>query len=200
MSIVPSDDASSTPTRKAIPKRTRYEVLNRDGNTCRYCHATDSPLTIDHVIPVALGGTDDPSNLVTACRDCNYGKASSNPDAATVAQVGEDALRWAAAVRLAGRMVEEQKAARQAEIQPWLDHWFLRARGGWTYSLPNDCEAALWGFLDNGMPMGMLIESADIALDARNVDNRFRYFIGVARKKQGQLHEAARQLIADGLV
>ena len=63
----------------AIPKRTRFEVLRRDNHTCRYCRSTDNPLTIDHVTPVSLGGTDDPSNLVAACRDCNAGKASSSP-------------------------------------------------------------------------------------------------------------------------
>ena len=75
----------------AIPKRTRFEVLRRDNYTCRYCRSTDNPLTIDHVTPVSLGGTDDPSNLVAACRDCNAGKASSSPDAEHVAQVDDDA-------------------------------------------------------------------------------------------------------------
>ena len=84
----------------AIPKRTRFEVLRRDNHTCRYCRSTEGQLTVDHVTPVALGGTDDPSNLVAACRGCNAGKASSNPDEATVAQVQDDALRWAAARRL----------------------------------------------------------------------------------------------------
>ena len=65
----------------AVTKRTRFEVLRRDGNRCRYCGASaaDSPLTIDHVLPTALGGTDDPSNLVAACKDCNTAKKSSLP-------------------------------------------------------------------------------------------------------------------------
>ena len=29
---------------------------------------------VDHVIPVAKGGTDDPSNLVPACGPCNRAK------------------------------------------------------------------------------------------------------------------------------
>lgn len=35
----------------------------------------DIVLEIDHVVPRSKGGTDDPSNLVTACLDCNRGKA-----------------------------------------------------------------------------------------------------------------------------
>jgi hypothetical protein len=33
-------------------------------------------LTIDHVFPVALGGTNDVGNLVTACRACNLTKGA----------------------------------------------------------------------------------------------------------------------------
>ena len=54
----------------AVSKRTRFEVLRRDDYTCRYCRSTENPLTIDHVVPEALGGGNDPSNLVAACRDC----------------------------------------------------------------------------------------------------------------------------------
>lgn len=56
----------------AVSKRTRFEVLRRDNHTCRYCGqaAPDVKLTVDHVTPVALGGTDDPANLVTACAEC----------------------------------------------------------------------------------------------------------------------------------
>ena len=30
---------------------------------------------VDHVTPMAMGGSDDPSNLVAACRPCNDRKA-----------------------------------------------------------------------------------------------------------------------------
>ena len=84
----------------AVSKRTRFEVLRRDNYTCRYCRSTENQLTVDHVTPVALGGTDDPSNLVAACRDCNAGKASSSPDAETVARVSDDAMRYGACAGL----------------------------------------------------------------------------------------------------
>lgn len=35
---------------------------------------------MDHVIPQAAGGTDDPENLVTACWTCNKGKGSTTLD------------------------------------------------------------------------------------------------------------------------
>lgn len=63
----------------AVSKRLRYEILRRDSHTCRYCGASapDVPLRVDHVTPVALGGTDTPANLVTSCEPCNSGKTST---------------------------------------------------------------------------------------------------------------------------
>ena len=64
----------------------RLNGESSDNHSCRYCGqcAPDVRLTVDHVVPKALGGTDAPSNLVAACIDCNVGKASSSPDAALV--------------------------------------------------------------------------------------------------------------------
>jgi hypothetical protein len=64
----------------AVSKRLRFEIFRRDSHTCRYCGATapGTPLRVDHIVPVALGGTDHPSNLVTACEPCNSGKTSTH--------------------------------------------------------------------------------------------------------------------------
>lgn len=61
----------------ALSVRTRFEVLKRDGFTCRYCGGVSPEvvLEVDHVVPVCEGGTDDPINLVTSCWSCNHGKA-----------------------------------------------------------------------------------------------------------------------------
>lgn len=62
--------------RKPLSKRTRFEIFKRDGFKCLYCGATPAQkvLRVDHVKPVAEGGGDEPTNLVTACFDCNAGK------------------------------------------------------------------------------------------------------------------------------
>ena len=49
----------------------------RDGGKCQYCGkrpSKDNPLTLDHIVPKAAGGTDRPDNIVAACRRCNYAK------------------------------------------------------------------------------------------------------------------------------
>ena len=62
--------------RKAISKKTRFEVFKRDRFTCTYCgrKAPDVILEVDHIVPVAEGGKNNLMNLVTSCRDCNRGK------------------------------------------------------------------------------------------------------------------------------
>lgn len=66
----------------AVSRRLRFEVLRRDGHACRYCGRTapEVQLTIDHVMPVALGGHDDLANLAAACSECNSGKGSTSLD------------------------------------------------------------------------------------------------------------------------
>lgn len=65
--------------RKALPKKLRFEVFKRDSFTCQYCGrmAPDVVLEVDHVIPVAEGGTNDIMNLITSCFDCNRGKGKN---------------------------------------------------------------------------------------------------------------------------
>lgn len=62
--------------RKAISKKLRFKILERDGFCCVYCGAKppDCVLHVDHKIPVSKGGNNDESNLVAACSDCNSGK------------------------------------------------------------------------------------------------------------------------------
>jgi 5-methylcytosine-specific restriction endonuclease McrA len=54
----------------------RFAILERDAFACRYCgrKPPEVELEVDHLVPRSAGGTDDPSNLVTACFDCNRGK------------------------------------------------------------------------------------------------------------------------------
>lgn len=62
--------------RGAISKAMRFEVYKRDKFACQYCgsKAPDVTLNVDHVVPVAKGGTTHLMNLVTSCHACNNGK------------------------------------------------------------------------------------------------------------------------------
>ena len=64
--------------RKPVSKSARFEVFKRDGFACQYCGATPPAATlhIDHIKPVKLGGGNGDENLITACDQCNLGKAA----------------------------------------------------------------------------------------------------------------------------
>lgn len=53
----------------------RREVAWRAGHCCSYCRSREeivgASFTVDHIIPQALGGSDDINNLCLACWDCN---------------------------------------------------------------------------------------------------------------------------------
>jgi hypothetical protein len=65
-------------TRKSTGKKARFEIFKRDKFTCQYCgaHPPEVVLVVDHVDPVANGGSSDIDNLVTACETCNQGKGA----------------------------------------------------------------------------------------------------------------------------
>lgn len=64
--------------RKQIPQGVRFDVFRRDNFACVYCGrgSPDVTLHCDHKVAHSKGGSDDQSNLVTACSDCNYGKSA----------------------------------------------------------------------------------------------------------------------------
>ncbi len=52
----------------------RWQVLERDRYTCRYCGAPAGH--VDHVVPVSAGGGEHPGNLAAACQRCNLRKGA----------------------------------------------------------------------------------------------------------------------------
>ena len=71
-----------------IGKLRRAAVYCRDGEQCLACGASRGPcescwlpscyrLTLDHVIPRALSGSNTPHNLITMCCACNASRGSA---------------------------------------------------------------------------------------------------------------------------
>lgn len=61
-------------SRKDWKKRARRQIQVRDGNICFFCNYPfndEFPPTLEHLLPVAAGGSDHISNLVLACEPCN---------------------------------------------------------------------------------------------------------------------------------
>ncbi|BAZ06825.1 HNH endonuclease [Calothrix sp. NIES-3974] len=62
--------------RIPIPHTVRQYVFERDNYQCQSCgqQSPQTNLTIDHIIPLFQGGTNDISNLQTLCLTCNVRK------------------------------------------------------------------------------------------------------------------------------
>ena len=76
----------NSPRKKIL--LTRKNIIIRDNYTCCYCGSTRGPMTVDHVIPKHMGGSDNWENLVCACDRCNNLKSNRTP-----AQAGMKLLR-----------------------------------------------------------------------------------------------------------
>ena len=74
-----------------VPRRFRRQVTNtflfaRDRYRCQYCGRSAAELkpreslTRDHLIPLSRGGTNDWTNVVTACSPCNTRKGNRLPE------------------------------------------------------------------------------------------------------------------------
>lgn len=62
--------------RSRIPREIRDKVLLLDGFKCQYYGEVfpADQLSIDHLIPLAMGGPDEITNYVSACKPCNSRK------------------------------------------------------------------------------------------------------------------------------
>ncbi len=62
-------------------RKTRWWQQKTATGRCWYCDASVPPkeLTMDHILPLALGGQSSKNNLVPCCKDCNNKKKSMMP-------------------------------------------------------------------------------------------------------------------------
>lgn len=168
--------------RKAISKRVRFEVFKRDGFTCQYCggHPPTVILQIDHVHPVAEGGTNDEENLVTACDACNLGKGarllSSVPESVQsrveILQEREDQVRGYR------QLLDEREARDTEDSLLCLRALFPESTTDVDFTLKDRLTTkhfvAQLGFHE-------VKRAAEVAFTKQPRDwyNRFRYFCGI---------------------
>lgn len=172
----------------AVSKRTRFEVLKRDNFTCRYCRETEGKMTVDHVLPTALGGTDEPDNLVAACADCNAGKASTSPTEEMVNDVKSSDAKWAEAIKRAAEMQAAARGRQGEYVKAFVDAWPR------SY-MPQGYESSLASLYEAGLPVSEMLDAIEVAFSAIGVDNRFRYFCGVSWRKVRAIQEIAKSLL-----
>lgn len=188
----------------AVSKRLRFEVLRRDNHACRYCGriAPEVTITVDHVVPVALGGSDDPSNLVAACKDCNAGKSSVPAGAPLIGDVAQDAIRWADAMQANFARALAELSVRNEYLRSFFDTWDSWRYGfndKFSYSLPSDWEASVAKWYALGLPIEILHDATNTAMRKRNLtgpDAEFRYMAGVVWGKLTEIQQQTAAMMA----
>jgi hypothetical protein len=68
-----------TKQRRKLPKAVRQRVAEQAGYRCSYCRSPEwagVPMVIDHVTPLASGGSSAIENLCLACYRCNEFKGA----------------------------------------------------------------------------------------------------------------------------
>nr|WP_280465651.1 HNH endonuclease [Nocardia brasiliensis] len=192
-----------------VSRRLRFEILRRDNHTCRYCgtSAPDAPMTVDHVIPVALGGSDEPSNLITACKDCNAGKSSIAPDGPQVAEVNERALRWTAALQQAAAEREIEYQNQKAIAADFRERWESQGWDHLSYAsrpvpLPSGFANSVQRLLSAGLSFSDFDELIEVTMTTTTVaaENKWQYFCGCCWKRVKASQERAVALVDDGTI
>lgn len=74
-------DTATRPVRTQgmnwISQHKRLAIYLRDDLACTYCgKSADVKLTLDHLLPYSLGGSNKETNLVTCCLTCNSARGN----------------------------------------------------------------------------------------------------------------------------
>lgn len=68
--------------RKAYSKEERKIIYNKSGGRCELCgqRLLFEDITLDHIVPLSMGGEDSMENLQAVCYACNQFKSNILPD------------------------------------------------------------------------------------------------------------------------
>lgn len=101
--------------RKVYSVDVRKMIYEKAHGRCELCGAriTYNSMTLDHVIPLAMGGADEVENLSCACLPCNQFKGSILPESFLEKinsicmyqlgkRIGENTIRWKIVMKLIG--------------------------------------------------------------------------------------------------
>lgn len=175
----------------AVSKRTRFEVFKRDAFQCQYCGRTPPVVVLecDHVTPVAGGGGDEETNLITSCFDCNRGK-SDVPLQQVVPGVAERMERErdiAEQVEAYNALLMEKRIRIDGDMDDIGRHWFNKFKKKQNkYVFGDGRVPSIRTFLKR-LPKVHILDAVDIAHARKPVfgdrdDTTFKYFCGICWK------------------
>ena len=66
-------------SRRKIGKAIARRLYEAQGGACVFCYAMMDQFHIDHIIPIARGGSNEEMNLQLLCPKCNISKRDKDP-------------------------------------------------------------------------------------------------------------------------
>ena len=123
-------------------------VMRRDRFTCTYCgkNGSEVELHVDHIIPLARGGSNHIANLTTACRQCNQSKGVG--EAPPVIATNEPVQAAGLIGRFVWTLDEHREPVRQGHIIGREGPNFLVQQFSWLTGDPTSVigieESDLW--------------------------------------------------------
>lgn len=195
--------------RKDIGKKTRFEVFKRDKFTCQYCGrmAPDVILEVDHIKPVAEGGTNEMINLITSCRDCNRGKGKVRLSDDTEIQKQKEQLAELAEKREQLKMLMEWRtelASLQQEEVDYICEYWENANG--NYSLTESGRATAMHYLKQ-FTLPEILDAIDIAIaryyckgkysDKKNIENAWSKVGGICYNRRKMKEQEDGRVVQD---
>ena len=166
--IVAGDGKLADPYEARFKARDVRNRLFAADRRCRYCGCgirKAGLATLDHIVPVAKGGGDDPTNLTLACQRCNTAKGDRTPEEWAAAILAakpaaeDDALAWAVADAEWGRVA----LGPNAEPVPEEDDFVRLVDDPWPWQVEEDRREPV----DDWTPINRLPTAADVAAKPR---------------------------------
>jgi hypothetical protein len=179
--VKPAPYPADKPKRLALSKKTRFEVFKRDGFACQYCggHPPEVVLHVDHIRPVADGGTNVIDNLVSACQPCNAGKG-----ARLLSAVPQSLAEKAKAVAEREEQLRGYQAVLEAKLERIEDELWRVAEvidpGSSESGMKRDWTASIRRFNER-LGLHEVLEAAGLARDRYPYGGKrtFLYFCGI---------------------
>ncbi len=179
-------------SRKAIPMkpRLRFEVFKRDLFSCQYCGRKPPVviLEVDHIHPQSKGGTDDSTNLITSCADCNRGKGAGmlSDRIQPLSESLERERERSAQVKRYNRWLRSIRKQKEKDLNTISDaviNGMGRDPSQWKMSIM--WEQAVKTFMDR-LPSQLILEAVELTVNrfgGLSGHSAHKYFCGVCWHK-----------------
>lgn len=161
----------------SLSKKARFEVFKRDKFTCQYCgnRPPEIVLECDHIQPVAKGGSDDYSNLITSCFDCNRGKRDNELGDSDCENVQAMQLETIAQLAAFNQMLIESQEVRKVQNE-WV---YEQVSTNINVQILDKDKRSIDTFLRR-LGIDQIIEASELTgLRGMSPTQSWRYFCGV---------------------